>query len=501
MQEGVAATQIVANGYAVAAFLGYLLILIVIGIYSSRFSSEGISEFFVGGRRMNRLVVALSAVVSGRSAWLLLGVTGMAYAMGASALWSVTGYTIAELFLFLFYARRLRHFSEAHDCITLPDFFASRFGDDDGKLRLTLAVIILVFMVVYVSAQFVGGGKAMAASFGMTPNVGVLVTAAIVLGYTMMGGFLAVSLTDTLQAFFMMLGLVVLPFVAITHGGGWGPVMADLRAYDPAFVDPISLGFGAWVGFVGIGLGSPGNPHILVRYMSIRDPKQLKWAAWVGTSWNVIMGAGAVLVGMAGRIYFPEVGQLLAEDTENLYPMLAQVHLHPILFGVVVASIFAAIMSTADSQLLVAASALVRDFYEKVVRRERPVPQETLVVYSRVMVGLLVLVALVLGWLAESLVFWLVLFAWAGLGAALGPTSILALYWRGLTRAGVFAGLITGTFVTFVWNLTPALDALIYELVPAFPLAFLAAVVVSHLTTPPEDADALMEAMRGGGDS
>lgn len=497
MQEGVTATQIVANGYAVAAFLGYLLLLVIIGVYSSRFSSSGISEFFVGGRRMNRLVVALSAVVSGRSAWLLLGVTGMAYAMGASAIWSVTGYTVAEFFLFFFFARRLRHFSEAHDCITLPDFFAARFGDEDGKLRLALAIIILVFMVVYVSSQFVGGGKAMAASFGLTPATGVLVTAAIVLGYTMLGGFLAVSLTDTLQAFFMMLGLVVLPFVAISAGGGWGPVMAELRAYDPAFVDPVSLGFGAWVGFVGIGLGSPGNPHIIVRYMSIGDPKQLRWAAWVGTSWNVVMGAGAVLVGMAGRIYFPEVGQLLADDTENLYPMLAQLHLHPVLFGVVVASIFAAIMSTADSQLLVAASALVRDFYEKVVRRDRPVSKERLVVYSRVMVAGLVLVALVLGWLAESLVFWLVLFAWAGLGAALGPTSILALYWKGLTRAGVFAGLITGTVATFVWNLTPALDALIYELIPAFPLALLATILVSRATRPPENADALMDAMEG----
>jgi Na+/proline symporter len=290
---------------------------------------------------------------------------------------------------------------------------------------------------------------------------------------------------------------VVLPIVAISHGGGWGPVMADLRAYDPAFVDPISLGFGAWLGFVGIGLGSPGNPHILVRYMSIKDPEQLKWAALVGTSWNVVMGAGAVLVGMAGRIYFAETSLLVAGDTENLYPMLAQSHLHPVVFGIVVASIFAAIMSTADSQLLVAASAVVRDVYQKVVCREREVPQETLVLYSRIMVAVLVGAALVLGWLAESLVFWLVLFAWAGLGAALGPTSILALYWKGLTRAGVFAGLITGTLVTFVWNLTPALDSLLYELIPAFFLAFLATVIVSLMTKPPEDVESLMDDMKG----
>jgi sodium/proline symporter len=419
----------------------------------------------------------------------------MAYAMGASALWAVSGYTLAEFILFLTYAGRLRRFSEGYDCITLPDFFAARLGDRDGLLRLTLALVILVFMVVYVASQFVGGGKAMSASFGLSQWAGVLVTAAIVLGYTMLGGFLAVSLTDTLQALFMLVGLVLLPIVAITHAGGWGPVMADLRAYDPAFVDPLSLGFGAWLGFVGIGLGSPGNPHILVRYMSIRDPAQLKWAAGVGTTWNVIMGAGAVLVGMAGRIYFPEVGQLLAEDTENLYPMLAQYHLHPVLFGVVVASIFAAIMSTADSQLLVAASALVRDFYQKVVKKDEEIPRERLVLFSRLTVALLVGVALVLGWLAESLVFWLVLFAWAGLGAALGPTSILALYWRGLTRAGVFAGLVTGTLVTFVWGLTPGLDARLYELIPAFALALLATVGVSLVTRRPPDVEETMAAM------
>jgi Na+/proline symporter len=231
--------------------------------------------------------------------------------------------------------------------------------------------------------------------------------------------------------------------------------------------------------------------------MSIKDPEQLKWAALVGTGWNVVMGAGAILVGMAGRIYFPEVGQLVAGDTENLYPMLAQTHLHPILFGVVVASIFAAIMSTADSQLLVAASAVVRDFYQKVVCRDREVPQEKLVRFSRIMVAVLVGMALVLGWLAESLVFWLVLFAWAGLGAALGPTSILALYWKGLTRAGVFAGLITGTLVTFVWNLTPTLDGFVYELIPAYFLAFLATVVVSLLTSPPDNAESLFADMRG----
>jgi len=423
VQEGVA-TTVVANGYAVAAFVGYLLILVGIGVWSSRFSSEGIGEFFVGGRKMNRLVVALSAVVSGRSAWLLLGVTGRAFEVGISALWTVVGYTVVELVLFLGFAVRLRRFSEVHDCITLPDFFAARFGDRDGRLRAVTALVILVFMVAYVSSQFAAGGKAIGASFGLAPTTGVLMTAGIVLGYTILGGFLAVSLTDTLQAFFMLTALLVVPALGGVGAGGWGAVAGELTAaLGPGFLDPVSLGLGAFIGFVGIGLGSPGNPHIIVRYMSIDDATQLRFAAAVGTFWNVAMGFGAILIGLVGRVYFADVGALPAADTENLFPALSQQLLHPALFGVVVAAIFAAIMSTADSQLLVAASTVVRDFYQRLVRKGEPVTEKRLVFLSRAAVAVLVLAALLFGVIAENLVFWLVLFAWAGLGAALGGSS------------------------------------------------------------------------------
>ncbi len=489
--------HIAADGYALAAFVGYLILVTAIGVYATRFSSAGIREFFVGGRKMHRFVVALSAVVSGRSAWLLLGVTGMAYKMGASAVWAVVGYIMVELFLFLFYARRLRRFSEAYDCVTLPDFFAERFADRDGRLRVLLSGIILIFMVSYVAAQFVGGGKAFAASFHLDQTTGILLTAAIVLLYTMLGGFLAVSLTDMLQAIFMILALVILPVVAILHQGGLGVVLAQLQQIDPAMIDPFALSLGAFLGFVGIGLGSPGNPHILVRYMSIADAEQLRISAVIGTIWNVVMAWGALFIGLVGRVYFPDASMLPGNDTENLYPLLAQQQLHPVLFGMVVASIFAAIMSTADSQLLVAASSVVRDVYEKVLRRDRPVPQRRLVLYSRLMVLFLVLLAIVLGLTAQDLVFWLVLFAWAGLGASLGPTSILALFWRGTTRAGIVAGLLTGTAITLVWYYTPALKSTIYELVPAFFIAGLVTVVVSRLTTPPENANRMMDIMRG----
>lgn len=485
-------TQVISlavDRHAVWAFAGYLVLLIGIGIYSSRFSSEGISEFFIGGRKMNRFVVALSAVVSGRSAWLLLGVTGMAYAQGASAVWAVIGYIIVELFLFLYYARRLRNFSEVYDCITIPDFFAERFNDKTGSLRILLVIVFLIFMVSYVSAQFVAGGKAFASSFHLDQSTGVVLSAVIILAYTVLGGFLAVSLTDMFQAIFMIFALVVLPFIAIADAGGLQAVLFQLTEMDATLIDPMALSFGALIGFVGIGLGSPGNPHILTRYMSIDDPNQLRWTAVIGTIWNVIMAWGAIFIGLAGRVYFPEVDLLPASDTENLYPVLAQQHLHPVIFGVVVASIFAAIMSTADSQLLVAASAVVRDIYDKIVNKGEEIPQKKLVLYSRLVVLLLVICALAFGLLAQELVFWLVLFAWAGLGAAVGPTSILALYWKGTTKAGIIAGLLTGTTVTIIWYYIPVLKNNLYELIPAFFLGLLATWLVSLFTQKPENIE------------
>lgn len=497
MQEAASVVQITADSSAIIAFLGYLAAMVGIGMYARRFSSSGLSEFFVGGRKMNRFVVALSAVVSGRSAWLLLGVTGMAYSMGASAVWAVVGSSAVEAVQFLFYARRLRRFSQTYDCVTLPDFFAARFGDRSGALRSALVAVILVFMVGYVSAQFVGGGKAFAASFGLDPMAGVFLTAIIVLAYTSVGGFLAVSLTDTVQGCIMIFALVVVPVIAILGRGGLGAVLGELQTFDPSFIDPVALSAGVIIGFIGIGLGSPGNPHIIVRYMSIADPEQLRISAVVGTVWNVVMSWGAVFIGLAGRAYFRDVALLPGSDPEQIFPVLAAQQLHPILFGLVLASIFAAIMSTADSQLLVAASSVVRDIYEKLLHQGETIPQVRLVRYSRIVVIVLVAVALVFGLLAEDLVFWLVLFAWAGLGAAIGPTSILALFWRRTTGAGVIAGLVTGTAVTCVWEKAPFLSPLIYELIPAFFAGLLVTVVVSLLTTKPEGVDRMFEVMAG----
>lgn len=466
------------------SFSGYLILVVLVGAWSARFSSKGIGHFFVGGRRMNRWVVALSSVVSGRSAWLLLGVTGMAWSMGLGAIWAVVGYTAVECVLFLTLARRLRRTAEDVDGVTLTDIFVGVLGDPRGWLRVMISGVILLFMAAYVAAQFAGGGKAMAVGFGVDPALGILLTALIVVLYTTVGGFLAVSLTDTIQAVFMVGALVLIPSLALVSVGGWEVMAAQVSSTQAGFLDPVALGGGALLGLVAIGLGVPGNPHILVRYISIDREENLRFAAVTATVANTVMGVGAVMTGVIGRAFFPEVG-LLGGDTENLYPQLAEQLLHPVLFGLVVASIFAAIMSTADSQLLVGASAWVRDLYQKGYRERAggpgPVPEGKLVWYSRLVVLLLVGGALMLGWWAQDLVFWMVLFAWAGLGAALGPPLILTLYASWTTRRGVIAGAMTGALTTVIWYLTPALKGRLYELIPAFVLSFAVTAGVSAL--------------------
>ncbi len=460
----------------------YFVVIIAIGIYASRFSSKGISEYFIGGRKMGRLVVALSAVVSGRSAWLLLGVSGLAYLKGITAVWAVIGYIFVEFLLFIYYAPRIRRFSELNDCITLPDFYAARFNDRSGFLRILVVIIFIVFMITYVSSQFVAGGKAFTAHLGISEPSGLLITALIILIYTILGGFLAVSLTDVFQAMVMILVLTGLPLIGVTGKGGIQSVIVELNAIDHDMLNLFRQPALAIFGLVGIGLGSPGNPHIIVRYMSIKDQTQFKWTAIVGTVWNIIMAAGAIAIGLVGRIYFNSPDLLPEGDEENIYVSLANLLMNPFLAGFIIASIFAAIMSTADSQLLIAASSIVRDIYEKIIRKETAIPQKHLTRWSRAVVLMIVIIAVVLAFSVKEQILWFVLFAWAGLGAAIGPTSLLALFWDKTTREGVIGGLIAGSATVFIWKSSVVLSAALYELIPGFIVAMLTTIFISLLT-------------------
>lgn len=478
-----------ADPLTILSFILYLTIIIAIGILSARFSSSGLPEFFLAGRKLKQFVVALSAVASGRSAWLLVGVTGMAFTIGAPAVWAVTGYITAEVFLFAFVGKRLRRYTSMMDNITLPDFFESRFKDKSNILRVISVIIILIFMISYVAAQFLAGGKAFSTSFHLSEINGILLTAIIVLIYTALGGFLAVSLTDMIQAFFMIFALLVLPSIAIVHAGGWPEIVNILHNFNPKFLDPFAFAAGGIFGFLGIGLGSPGNPHILVRYMSVDDPRRLRNSCLIGTVWNTLMAWGAIFIGLVGRAFYLKPEALPEGDPEKLFPFMAAAHLHPLLVGVIIASILAAIMSTADSQLLVASSGVVRDIYQKILARGRSISQKKLVRMSRVVVLCLVAAALLLGAVAKQYVFWLVLFAWGGLGASFGPPLLLSLFWKRVTKTGVAAGFVSGTAVTIIWNQVEALKSLIYELVPAFFVSTVLTILISLFTSAPKEAE------------
>ena len=256
----------------------------------------------------------------------------------------------------------------------------------------------------------------------------------------------------------------------------------ELKSIDYEMLNPFRQPALAILGMVGIGLGSPGNPHIIVRYMSIKDQTQFKWTAVVGTIWNIIMAAGAISIGLVGRTYFNSPDLLPDGDQENIYVSLANLLMNPFLAGFIIASIFAAIMSTADSQLLIAASSIVRDIYEKIIRKETEISQKQLTLWSRAVVLIIVIIAVVLAFSIKEQILWFVLFAWAGLGAAIGPTSLLALFWKKTTKEGVIAGLIAGSATVFIWKSSKILSAALYELIPGFTMALVLTILISLFT-------------------
>jgi sodium/proline symporter len=436
---------------------------------------------------MDKFVVALSAVSSGRSAWLVLGVSGMAYLRGTGAVWAVVGYITAELFQFIYIGQKLRKDTETYRSITLLDYFESKFNDGKHLIRITGAVIMAIFLTAYVAAQLNAGAKSLSTAMNMSPLLALVISAVLILVYMILGGYIAVAYNDVVRAVLMLLGLVIFPVYGLIKIGGLTVLLDTLAQLNPAYIDPFSLGFGVIIGYLGIGLGSPGQPHILVRYMSIDDPDKLRLSAVVGTIWNVIMAWGAVFIGLLGRFVVPVLEELPYQLPANnpqeiIYLVLSAEFFGPVLYGLLVGGIFAAILSTADSQLLVVASTFVRDLYEKIFKKGSEIDEARKLRLSRYVVLFSGIFAMVLAYVAQDTIFWLVLFAWGGLGASFGTALIFSLYWKRTTKYGVVAGMITGTVVTIVWKLYLKAPTGLYELIPAFFLSALAVVVVSLLT-------------------
>ena len=459
-------------------FLITLFLPVFIGILTLR-KTKTQSDFFIGGRAMDKIVVALSAVSSGRSSWLVLGVSGMAYTLGTGAVWAVVGYITAEMFQFIYIGRKLRSETEKMESLTLLDFFESKFNDKKHIIRITGAVIIAIFLTSYVAAQFNGGAKALSTGLGIPLLWALVISGALVLLYMVLGGFIAVSYNDVVRAVILLIGLVLFPAYGLIKIGGFKAMFNILEALNPALIDPFSLSLGVILGFIGIGLGSPGQPHIVVRYMSINDPEKLRFSAVIGTIWNVILGWGAVFIGLLGRAVVPIIDKLPDEDPETIYLILASDYFGPVLYGLIIGGIFAAILSTADSQLLVVASTFVRDIYEKILRKNQVLPENKKLILSRSVVFFSGLLALIMAYLAQEQVFWLVLFAWGGLGASFGTALILSLYWERTNVWGIVAGMITGTVVTMVWKIFLEPVTGLYELIPAFFCSAFAVILFS----------------------
>jgi SSS family solute:Na+ symporter len=485
------------NTYTLASLAAYFLLMIAIGVYAwfkTRATSEG---YLLAGRDLGPAVTALSAGASDMSGWLLLGLPGALYASGLVEAWIAIGLTVGAAANWIIVAPRLREQTERlGNALTIPQFLANRFPESGTVLRVVSAIVIVGFFTVYTASGMVGGGKLFETAFaGTLPvtglsdyMVGILLTAGIVLVYTTIGGFLAVSLTDFVQGMIMMVALVVMPLVILSDAGGTAAL--DLASVpQPGF---LSLTQGATlVGVISAvtwGLGYFGQPHIIVRFMAIDRVENVGKAGVIGMSWMVISLAGAVTVGLAGRAY-AEANGLVVDDPETIFIILAGLLFHPAVTGFLYAALLAAIMSTISSQLLVSSSSLTEDFYRLFLRRNAS--EAEAVNIGRVCVALVAAAALVIAADPESEVLGLVANAWAGFGAAFGPLILLALTWPRMTGAGAVAGLVTGAGVVAGWIVLGLNKAFLggpglYEIVPGFIAAFIAIVVVSRLTARPE---------------
>jgi len=461
-------------------FLAYLILLMIKGSLTFRYNKT-IADFVLAGRRLGPWLVSFSERASGESAWLLIGLPGLALASGFNAIWPAIGCVAGILFSWTFISQRLRTQTEKHGALTLPDLFENRFSDKTHLLRMVSTMIIIFFFTIYVSAQFLAAGKVLNTIFGITQLEGMLIGAFIIVIYTIMGGFFAVAWTDLLQGTIMVFTLVLLPIVGLIELGGIDKLSFALKNIDPGLllVGGGKEGFpliASILGGLGIGLGYMGQPHLVTRFMAIKDPRKLRQGTLIAICWALLAFWGAVFVGIIGLGLF---GDIFA-DQEQIMPYMTKALVPAGLAGILISGAIAAMMSTADSQLLVSTSAVSRDVYQQMMKKDAP--EKRLVLISRVATLIIGLIAFLLALSAQSLVYWLVLYAWAGLGASFGPALLTTLWWKKVTKWGVFSGMVVGTVTVLIWYNVPALKNSLYELIPSFFLSLFSIIIVSLLT-------------------
>ncbi len=458
----------------------YMAALLALGWLAARLARSP-EDFFLAGRSLGAWVTAISSTAASESGWVVLGAVGMAYTGGVSAFWFAPGCLAGYLVNLYLVAPALRRESARTGALTLPDYLAFRYPSHAVSLRIASVTVILLCLAGYVAAQMTATGKAMEAILGLPYRTGIILGGLVIVAYTFFGGFRAVSWTDFLQGLVMVLALVGMPLLAMAAVGGYGLLLIRLREVDPALVSITGEKSGSalasfLVGMLGIGLGYPGQPHVLTRYMAAASHQKIRQSQIIAMVWGVLVFYGAGFLGLAGRLLIPELAT--SGDPEQLFPLLAKTMLPPLVAGVMLAAILSAIMSTVSSQLLVAASATSRDLVEQVLGATKS--GKASVLAGRLSVLALGLAAVLVAVGEVRVVFWFVLFAWSGLGAAFGPVVLGSLFGKKLTGGGALAGIITGFTVTVVWKVAGLSHSVMYELPPAFALAAAVAWVVSR---------------------
>lgn len=485
----------------------YLGAMLFIGAYFNRRGSGSSSaDFYIGGRSLGPIVTAMSAEASDMSSYLLMGLPGLAYFAGVAEVgWTAIGLAIGTYLNFLLVARKLRRYSDEIGAFTIPDFFSRRYNDKRHILSLIAAIIILVFFIPYTASGFKAVGTLFNSLFGVDYHAAMIFGAVVIITYTVLGGFLAVSTTDLVQSIFMSIALVIIVVFGIQQAGGMGQVIANaselpgylslFKGYDASSGQAGSYGFLSIVSTLAWGLGYFGMPHILLRFMAIRKESELTMSRRIACIWVILSMGIAIFIGIIG--YSVSVAGKIpmlttSSDSETVIIQMSDLmSTHGVFFafvaGVILAGILAATMSTADSQLLAAASSvsqdLVHDFFgvKMSLKNSMRVARGTVVAIA--------LIALILAWNPNSSVFRVVSFAWAGFGATFGPQMLIALFWKRSNRQGALAGMVSGGIMIFVWKfLIAPLGGVfaIYELLPAFIVALISNIVVSNLTPEPE---------------
>jgi sodium/proline symporter len=467
-----------------AAFILYFVLIFYIGWVAYQ-KTRNLSDYILGGRRLGRWTTAISACASDMSGWLFLGLPGYAYAAGLEAVWIAIGLLAGTTLNWLLVASRLRVRSVAvGNALTLPEYFEYRFQATSHALRIVTACFILLFFLFYTSSGLVAGGKLFETVFGLPYHWAVICGAASILIYTAVGGFLAVCWTDALQGILMIAALIMVAVIALVQTGGFAATYAAVNEVNPALTDLLTtrdgspLTFIAWLSLLGWGLGYFGQPHIIIRFMAIQSEHQIAAARRIAVTWTAFSLFAALTIGVTG-IAFLET-PLAGADSEKVFMEMVKLIFHPAIAGICLAAILAAIMSTADSQLLVASSAITEDFYKALFKKDAG--ERELVIVGRVTVIGVALAATLLAMNPEAKVLELVSYAWAGFGAAFGPAIVLSLYWEKMTQAGAIAGIVTGGLAVIIWKQLDGGIFELYELVPGFILSFISILIASRLT-------------------